>query len=407
MQYAFSNENQNSSLAEVQLNNLNSPAVTLNSSAVIDITLEYLNDQETKRRIVPLVYLSVLTILGVPGNILILFIYMVKFKKKATHRTFVVALAITDLLNCVFTIPFEIAQMTHEYTFYTEWLCKCGRTLNAIFTTSSALILVALSANRYRRICQPLGIQLTYHQALNCIVCISFLTLVLSWPESILTGLKLHDLENNLTGFDCSNHQHFGDTYYPMVHSIMMLFVYMSCMISLLIMCFSIGRNIIIQDEFRSQFRLSVMFRPKIPCKTIHRQNENKRQLHKYTKSATSPSIKCVTSPPTKSATSPSTKSKTKSPTKVTRTVLFVSLGFVIVFLPFVVIKLMAAIMAGNIMPPSQLASILLPTLSRTHFMNNVINFTIYICMDAAFRRHCKVIVVSIHSIVFNFINKH
>jgi hypothetical protein len=116
MQYVFSNENQNSSLAEVQLNNLNSPAVTLNSSAVIDITLEYLNDQETKRRIVPLVYLSVLTILGVPGNILILFIYMVKFKKKATHRTFVVALAITDLLNCVFTIPFVIAQMTHEYT---------------------------------------------------------------------------------------------------------------------------------------------------------------------------------------------------------------------------------------------------------------------------------------------------
>lgn len=398
MQYVFSNENQNSSLAEVQLNILNSPAVTmnnsavtLNSSAVIDITLEYLNDQETKRRIVPLVYLSVLTILGVPGNILILFIYMVKFKKKATHRTFVIALAITDLLNCVFTIPFEIAQMTHEYTFYIEWLCKCGRTLNAIFTTSSALILVALSANRYRRICQPLGMQLTYHQALKCIVCISFLTLLLSWPESILTGLKHHDLENNLTGFDCSNHQHFGDTYYPMVHSITVLFVYMSCTIALLIMCFSIGRNIIIQDEFRSQFRLSVMFKPKSSCKNTHRQSKNKKQVHKYTNSATSST----------------TKTKTKSPTKVTRTVLFVSIGFVIVFLPFVVIKLMAAIMAGNIMPPSPLASILLPTLSRTHFMNNVMNFIIYICMDAAFRRHCKVIFVSIHSIVFNFIKKH
>lgn len=382
----------------MQLNNLNSPAVTMNSSAVtlnssvvIDITLEYLNDQETKRRIVPLMYLSVLTILGVPGNILILFIYMVKFKKKATHRTFVIALAITDLLNCVFTIPFEIAQMTHEYTFYTEWLCKCGRTLNAIFTTSSALILVALSANRYRRICQPLGMQLTYHQALKCIVCISFLTLLLSWPESILTGLKHHDLENNLTGVDCSNHQHFGDTYYPMVHGITMLFVYMSCTIALLIMCFSIGRNIIIQDEFRSQFRLSVMFKPKSSCKNTHRQSKNKKQVHKYTNSATSST----------------TKTKTKSPTKVTRTVLFVSIGFVIVFLPFVVIKLMAAIMAGNIMPPSPLASILLPTLSRTHFMNNVMNFIIYICMDAAFRRHCKVIFVSIHSIVFNFIKKH
>jgi uncharacterized membrane protein YidH (DUF202 family) len=77
---------------------------------------------------------------------------------------FVVSLAIADFLVCTFTIPFEIAQMTHEYTFYAEWVCKLGRTVNVIFTTSSALILVALSVNRYRRICHQMTRPLTSTQ---------------------------------------------------------------------------------------------------------------------------------------------------------------------------------------------------------------------------------------------------
>jgi hypothetical protein len=39
---------------------------------------------------------------------------------------FVVSLAIADFLVCTFTIPFEIAQMTHEYTFYAEWVNNKG-----------------------------------------------------------------------------------------------------------------------------------------------------------------------------------------------------------------------------------------------------------------------------------------
>jgi hypothetical protein len=46
---------------------------------------------ETRRRIVPLVYLALLVILGVPGNILIMFVYIVKFQRKTKHRMFVVS----------------------------------------------------------------------------------------------------------------------------------------------------------------------------------------------------------------------------------------------------------------------------------------------------------------------------
>jgi hypothetical protein len=69
-----------------------------------------------------------------------------------------------------------------------------------------------------------------------------------------------------------------------------------------------------------------------------------------------------------KNSKSPSVKRKTNSPMKVTRTALVVSICFNIVFLPYVVVKLIAAITEDNIMAPSAVTSILLPILSRTHF---------------------------------------
>jgi hypothetical protein len=87
---------------------------------------------------------------------------------------------------------------------------------------------------------------------------------------------------------------------------------------------------------------------------------------------------------------------------KVTRTALVVSICFNIVFLPYVVVKLIAAITEDNIMAPSAVTSILLPILSRTHFINNIVNFMIYISMDMAFRRHCKAIFTEIVYKVLN-----
>lgn len=372
-----------STLLSIYENSTESQLEVLQKSSSSDITLDYLNDEETKRRIVPIVYLALLMVFGVPGNILIIYVYTVKFQRKATHRTFVVALAITDLLVCTFTISFEIAQMTHEYTFYAEWLCKFGRTSNAILTTSSALILVALSANRYRHICQPMRLQLTYSQALQCIGCIICFTLFLAWPEVILTGLTTHDRVHNLTIFDCSHAQNYINTNYPVIYSVGMLIFYILCMVSLLIMCFLIGRQIIKHIEFRDQFRMSRMF----------------STSQKSTSSFTSTTMESRDETDTKinkkraySQKRNSSKRKTNSPMKVTRTALVVSICFNIVFVPYVVVKLMAAVTEDNIMAPSVVTSILLPILSRTHLINNIVNFMIYVSMDMAFRRHCKAI---------------
>jgi hypothetical protein len=163
--------------------------------------------------------------------------------------------------------------MTHEYTFYAEWLCKFGRTLNAILTTSSALILVALSANRYRAdfefffwlyaffllilvlVSSPLSIVVDVNELVDFCEAENILD-----NRNLLTGLTTHDREHNLTAFDCSHAQNYINTNYPVIYSVGMLIFYILCMVSLLIMCFFIGRQIIKHMEFRDQFRLSKMY---------------------------------------------------------------------------------------------------------------------------------------------------
>lgn len=370
-----------------------------NLSALNDtsVTLEYLNDEETKRRIIPIIYLTTLLVLGTPGNLMIIYIYFVKFKRKATHRTFVIALALADLLVCSFAIPFEIYQMTREYTFETEWLCKLCRTCKNAMTISSALILLTLSINRYWSICKPLRQQLRYFQALKCIACIVSFSIVFAAPEIFLTGIKIHYLDHNLIGRDCSDSENYAHTIYPMIYGTVQLVFYFSCTIILLVMCFLIGRQILIHVTFRRQFRLSRMF-------TKRRSKESSVSTTTIVSRPKVPSLASLKQFFSNKERNHTKHKNTTSPTKVTRTALVVSVCFVIVYMPYITIKLLAAITEGHIMPPSRLASIIMPLFSRTHFINNVVNFIIYLYMDLSFRKQCSNVLFSVclHLVCFH-----
>ncbi|CAG2254545.1 unnamed protein product [Mytilus edulis] len=362
-----------------------------NSSNTSDITLEYLNKIETEKRIVPIVYLTILCIIGTIGNMLIMYVYLIKFRRKATYRTFIVALAIADFLVCSLAIPFEIFQMTREYTFNAEWLCKFFRMFKNSFTLSSTLILIGLSVNRYRSICYPLRPKLSYCQALKCIVCLVCFALAFASPEIFLTGIKHHKLENNLVGKDCSDAEEYADTMYPMIYGMTQMVLYVLCTIALLVMCILIGRQIMRHVKFRDQFRLSKIF------KTTSKDTSVSTMVGTEKCSSTKKRVKDRLFSHKKHKTS--AHKRINSPTKVTRTALVVSICFVILYLPYITMKILSAVTEGQIMPRSKLASIIMPMLSRTHFMNNVVNFIIYLKMDLSFRRQCKELLVPFVSI--------
>jgi hypothetical protein len=70
-------------------------------------TLQEYNDEEANRRLIPVIYLGLLMLIGIPGNLIVLIVYPSRFPK-TTHRMFITGLAVADILVCVVTLPFEI-----------------------------------------------------------------------------------------------------------------------------------------------------------------------------------------------------------------------------------------------------------------------------------------------------------
>ncbi|CAC5389895.1 unnamed protein product [Mytilus coruscus] len=236
----------------------NSSIANYNLTNITDLdfnkTLQDYNDEEALRRLAPMIYLLLLMLIGIPGNVLVLVVYPIRFQK-STHRTFIIGLALSDLFVCAVTLPFEITEMRFQYTFYNMWACKFFRACNNLFALSSIFILMGLSSDRYRRVFTPLKLQMTSHHATIFIVfsvCLSFL---FSWPNFFISGIRHVKLgEFNITGFDCSLSDQFAKTIYPTVYGGTLFLIFIICMVSLIVIYSLIGRKLCAHIQFRRTF---------------------------------------------------------------------------------------------------------------------------------------------------------
>ncbi|KAL4217665.1 hypothetical protein ACF0H5_022407 [Mactra antiquata] len=102
-----------------------------------------------------LILVCVLMIIGIPGNLIALLVYLTKMKRNAASY-FIITLAISDLINCTINLPVEIVLITNFTTFDIPWLCKFTRFLTAAMNNTSSFILAAIAVERFRSICRPL-----------------------------------------------------------------------------------------------------------------------------------------------------------------------------------------------------------------------------------------------------------
>ncbi|XP_052812252.1 cholecystokinin receptor type A-like [Mya arenaria] len=102
-----------------------------------------------------LVLVCVLLVLGIPGNLIAVLVYAMKMKR-STAGYFIMTLAISDLINCVVSLPVEIALIADFWTFDYPLLCKFSRYMSAAMNNTSSFILAAIAVERFRSICLPL-----------------------------------------------------------------------------------------------------------------------------------------------------------------------------------------------------------------------------------------------------------
>lgn len=345
-------------------------------------TLDDFNDEESLRRLVPLVFLGVTMIAGVIGNSIVLIVYPLRFPRN-THRTFIIGLSITDLLVCVIAIPFEIVEMRFQYTFYNKIACKIVRSFSYWFTLVSMFVLLGMSYDKYKRICKPMKKQMTVKDCRVYIVCVFTIALLFVWPNLLLTGIRMVKLGDNLTGYDCSLSDKYAHTAFPVIAESTLLVVSVS-LIGIIILLYSlIGRTILIQYRFRKQFQ---------NCSTNSAINSNGQSRNIFTLITDSSKAKGDNHAGTsfKKMNKSVTKDPQRSIRRLTKIAFAVSVVFILSFLPHLIVNLLTAIKGKFLFKPGPVVSAIMPILARSFIINNCANPIIYGFMDTRFRKNSK-----------------
>lgn len=366
-------------------------------------TLQEYNDEEANRRLIPVIYLGLLMLIGIPGNLIVLIVYRSRYPKSTT-RMFITGLAMADILVCVVTLPFEITEMRLQYTFYNSWCCKFFRACNTLFALSSIFILMGLSGDRYRRVCTPLKLQMTSRHATIYIIFCVVLAVIFSWPNFFISGIRLVNLGNNVTGYDCSFSDQFAKTKYPTLYGATLFLVFIICMISLIVLYSLIGRQILKHFQFRRRFSRSSASKSTSSTNPVSNDSQNLMPTNKAEQEYNNDAF--IDKKPKETQKMLTRKSHRKSSKhrstkhqsvkadaaskKLTKIAFAISLAFILSYLPHLTISLLTALKGKFLLPPGPVVSAVLPIVTRSFAINNVVNPIIYGLMDKRFRDNCK-----------------
>lgn len=169
--------------------------------------------------------ISLETVLGFFGNLLVLYVYIFRYRQRK-FRYFVLCLSLTDTISCLTSMPMELVTLTHWYVYPGQGLCK-AKCFFVVFTAcSECFCLFGIAIDRYRKVCEPLGWQITLATAKRICCFIYLLALLFASPFIYFWGTTtyLHpDEERNITvttcGRDLSNEH--GATYAIAIEAIM------------------------------------------------------------------------------------------------------------------------------------------------------------------------------------------
>ncbi|KAL8587104.1 hypothetical protein ACOMHN_026072 [Nucella lapillus] len=172
------------------------------------VVLERLNRERAVYFLPAIVWVILLMVVGVVGNVLVIYVYRRRFKRTSSNY-FILTMAIFDLVACLIGLPTELYDLLKPFTFYSEFGCKLFRGTENFTIYGSVVVLVEIAFDRYFKICRPLMIVSLFKIKVLCGLAV-LVAILMSIPSAILFGITRSSTPHpNIRGYDCS----ISDTY--------------------------------------------------------------------------------------------------------------------------------------------------------------------------------------------------
>lgn len=373
-----------------------------------------LNEKERSLYSSLIIFLVVVMIVGIIGNILVLIIYKTKFKRTSA-RVYILSLALTDLSVCVIGLPYHILDLTLILTYKYTYVCKTLSFLIGICTLSSVFILLVVGLDRYLKVCRPLKKQIIdFGDRKACLIAV-IVGFVISIPNGILYGQSSVETDfENVTGVECFIDDEFQDSGLAVGYFGFNLLIFILSVLYLIIIYGFICKKIYKHDQMSGEIGKKKGRR--ICCCTIADKEEEEgadgelvcedganvgsgdddaegKECESKLDSKTNESL---AKPKIRSSNSssamirhraPGAKVKEKNTRKITLMMLTITVVFIISYLPFIVISILDTLDPRLWYQASKTELWVYDLLLRIYLINNVANPIIYGFWDARFRK--------------------
>ncbi|XP_076082458.1 uncharacterized protein LOC143053543 [Mytilus galloprovincialis] len=209
------------------------------------ISILEISNQLARILIPATVYLCIILVMGVIGNIIVLIVYGFRVRKTA-YTILILILAALDLITCLFGVPYHILSVVHPLMFVWNGFCKSVSFILRLTTMSSVLVVNVIAYDRYRKICRPFQRQLSLtHIKIASFVVIT-VSVILSTPVLIMYGSTAGETDiANLTGTVCFISQEFSGTLFHQTYSGLIFLLFIVLLIFMISMYINVGRRIL------------------------------------------------------------------------------------------------------------------------------------------------------------------
>ncbi|OWF47097.1 muscarinic acetylcholine receptor M3-like [Mizuhopecten yessoensis] len=156
-------------------------------------------------KLIPIDVLLVLyALIGVFGNIAVIYIYSFKLKVKFDDKFFILVLAGMDIIVCSTGPLFSLARNLLPVNFQGDVLCRVCWYFVRTMGTASGMLLFIIAVQRYLKVCRPFGRQMTSFINKVALAVTFGVAIMIDIPIFVFYGeTEIYVSHLNVTGYRC------------------------------------------------------------------------------------------------------------------------------------------------------------------------------------------------------------